>query len=78
MPLLWFANGVFTMLYYLGAMQFIIGSIGNFLQFVIGVTPLEAMSISAGIFMEGVKTAVGCLYLVYLFVIVVVFACFFI
>ncbi|GFR94218.1 sodium/nucleoside cotransporter, partial [Elysia marginata] len=53
LPLIWFTNAVFTMLYNLGAMQYIIAVIGKILQFVVGVSPLEAMSISAGIFMEG-------------------------
>ncbi|RUS81623.1 hypothetical protein EGW08_010636 [Elysia chlorotica] len=53
LPLIWFTNGVFTMLYNLGAMQYIIDVIGKVLQFITGVSTLEAMSISAGIFMEG-------------------------
>ncbi|GFO09397.1 sodium/nucleoside cotransporter [Plakobranchus ocellatus] len=58
MPLLWFSNAVFTVLYYLGAMQIIIGFIGTILKYVTGVSPLEAMSISAGIFMEGVTNLI--------------------
>ncbi|KAK3782739.1 hypothetical protein RRG08_037738 [Elysia crispata] len=53
LPLIWFTNGVFTVLYNLGAMQYVINVIGNVLRFITGVSPLESMSISAGIFMEG-------------------------
>ncbi|CAG5121352.1 unnamed protein product [Candidula unifasciata] len=56
LPLLFFTNGVLTLLYYLGAMQLIIKVIGNFLTFVLDTTGIESMAVAAGIFMEGITS----------------------
>ncbi|GFO09086.1 sodium/nucleoside cotransporter [Plakobranchus ocellatus] len=55
-PLILYTNAVFTILYYLGVMQYIIRFIGNILRFFLGVSPIEAMSVSAGIFLEGLAS----------------------
>lgn len=56
LPLLFFTNGILTLLYYLGVMQFIIKVIGDFLTFVLETTGIESMAVAAGIFMEGVSS----------------------
>uniref|UniRef100_A0A0B7BBS2 Concentrative nucleoside transporter C-terminal domain-containing protein n=1 Tax=Arion vulgaris TaxID=1028688 RepID=A0A0B7BBS2_9EUPU len=56
LPLLFFTNGVLTLLYYLGAMQLLIKVIGNFLTFVLETSGIESMAVAAGIFMEGVTS----------------------
>ncbi|KAK3782747.1 hypothetical protein RRG08_037746 [Elysia crispata] len=56
LPLLLFINAAFTVLYYLGVMQYIINIIGKALRFFLGVTNIEATCVSATIFMEGVAT----------------------
>ncbi|RUS81622.1 hypothetical protein EGW08_010635 [Elysia chlorotica] len=55
-PLLLFINAAFTVLYYTGAMQFIIRVIGKTLRFVLGVTSVEATTVAVSIFMEGAAT----------------------
>jgi pyrimidine nucleoside transport protein len=54
LPIVFITNATLTILYYLGAMQFIIGVIGNFLSFVLDTSPVESMSVAAGIFLEGI------------------------
>lgn len=54
-PLVFYLNGTLTLLYYVGAMQFVIRVIGSFLSFVLRSQPIEAMSVAGGIFMEGVR-----------------------
>jgi pyrimidine nucleoside transport protein len=56
LPLLFFTNGILTLLYYLGAMQLLIKVIGNFLTFVLDTSGIESMAVAAGIFMEGVTS----------------------
>ncbi|BFZ14604.1 hypothetical protein BsWGS_17643 [Bradybaena similaris] len=56
LPLLFFTNGILTLLYYLGAMQLLIKVIGNFLTFVLDTTGIESMAVAAGIFMEGITS----------------------
>ncbi|CAL1537915.1 unnamed protein product, partial [Lymnaea stagnalis] len=54
MPLLLFTNGMMTLLYYCGVMQFIITVFGNFLNFILDTSPVESMAVAAGTFMEGI------------------------
>ncbi|CAL1537906.1 unnamed protein product, partial [Lymnaea stagnalis] len=53
MPLLFFTNGMMTLLYYCGVMQFIVTVFGNFLNFILDASPVESMVVAAGTFMEG-------------------------
>ncbi|XP_059157850.1 sodium/nucleoside cotransporter 1-like [Physella acuta] len=54
LPLLFFTNGIMTLLYYCGAMQFVVNSMGSFLNFILDTTPVESMAVAAGTFMEGI------------------------
>uniref|UniRef100_A0A2C9L044 Sodium/nucleoside cotransporter n=1 Tax=Biomphalaria glabrata TaxID=6526 RepID=A0A2C9L044_BIOGL len=55
-PLLFFINGMMTVLYYCGAMQLIINVVGSTLTFVLGTSAVESMAVAAGVFMEGVAS----------------------
>ncbi|BFZ14567.1 hypothetical protein BsWGS_17606 [Bradybaena similaris] len=54
LPIVFLTNATLTILYYLGAMQFIIKVIGSFLSFVLDTSPVESMAVAAGIFLEGI------------------------
>ncbi|GFR94193.1 sodium/nucleoside cotransporter [Elysia marginata] len=58
-PMLLFINAAFTVLYYLGAMQYIIKVIGKILRFFLGITYLEATLVSLTIFLEGIATVMS-------------------
>ncbi|XP_059174865.1 solute carrier family 28 member 3-like [Physella acuta] len=53
LPIIFLTNATLTMLYYVGAMQFLIKCIGSFLRFVLKTSPVESYSVAAGIFLEG-------------------------
>ncbi|CAG5115637.1 unnamed protein product, partial [Candidula unifasciata] len=54
LPIVFLTNATLTILYYLGAMQFLVKVIGTFLSFVLDTSPIESMSVAAGIFLEGI------------------------
>ena len=54
LPIVFLTNATLSILYYLGAMQFLISVIGSSLRFVLGTSAIEATGVAASIFMEGV------------------------
>ena len=42
------------MLYYVGAMQFVVRVIGSTMRFVLGTSAIESTGVAASIFLEGV------------------------
>ncbi|KAK3764956.1 hypothetical protein RRG08_045758 [Elysia crispata] len=60
LPLILISNATLTLLYYTGAMVLLIKCIGTVLAFVLDTSPVESMSVAAGIFLEGI-TAILCL-----------------
>ncbi|KAK7097982.1 uncharacterized transporter YutK-like [Littorina saxatilis] len=53
LPIVFLTNSALAMLYYLGAMQFLVKAIGNSLRFVLGTSAIESTGVAASIFMEG-------------------------
>nr|KAG5706314.1 hypothetical protein BaRGS_026096 [Batillaria attramentaria] len=53
MPIVFLTNAALAMLYYLGAMQFLVRTIGYSLRFVLGTSPIESTGVAASIFLEG-------------------------
>lgn len=60
LPLVLISNATLTLLYYTGGMVLLIKCIGTALAFVMDTSPVESMSVAAGMFLEGV-TAILCL-----------------
>ncbi|XP_076447166.1 solute carrier family 28 member 3-like [Babylonia areolata] len=52
-PTVLLSNAALSMLYHVGAMQFLVRVIGNSLRFVLGTTVIESTGVAASIFMEG-------------------------
>ncbi|XP_076446935.1 putative transporter YutK [Babylonia areolata] len=52
-PIIFLTNATLSMLYHVGAMQFLVRVIGNSLRFVLGTTAIESTGVAASIFMEG-------------------------
>ncbi|CAL1530898.1 unnamed protein product [Lymnaea stagnalis] len=55
LPIIFVTNATLTMLYYLGAMQFLIRIIGTVLHYILETSAVESMSVAAGIFLEGIS-----------------------
>ncbi|XP_076446124.1 putative transporter YutK [Babylonia areolata] len=53
LPIIFLTNAALSMLYHVGAMQFLVRVIGNSLRFVLGTTAIESTGVAASIFMEG-------------------------
>lgn len=57
LPAVFLTNAALSMLYYVGAMQFLVGVIGTAMRFVLATSVVESTGVAASIFMEGVSKA---------------------
>ncbi|PVD34814.1 hypothetical protein C0Q70_06092 [Pomacea canaliculata] len=53
LPAVFLTNAALSMLYYVGAMQFLVGVIGTAMRFVLATSVVESTGVAASIFMEG-------------------------